>query len=196
MTKKEFLNELGIGLRGLPASDISERQSFYSEMIDDRIEDGLSEEEAVAQIGPVDKIVSQILMETPLPTIIKEKVKKKNGFKAWEVLLLVFGFPVWFPLMIAAFAIIISIFAVIWSLVLAAWAVFVSFVAGAAGGMATGAFCLIQGKLGTGFGLMSVSVVLAGLAIFMFYACKWITKGAAILVKNICLGIKHIIVGK
>ncbi|MBO7336520.1 MAG: hypothetical protein J6U42_06240 [Lachnospiraceae bacterium] len=74
MTKKEFLNELGIGLRGLPASDISERQSFYSEMIDDRIEDGLSEEEAVAQIGPVDKIVSQILMETPLPTIIKEKV--------------------------------------------------------------------------------------------------------------------------
>ena len=196
MTKQEFLNELEIGLRGLPESDISERKNFYSEMIDDRIEEGIPEEAAVAAIGPVDKIVSQILMETPLPTIIKEKVKKKQGFKAWEVVLLVLGFPVWFPLLVAFFAIVIAVFAVIWSIVISVWAIFVSFVAGAVGGVGTGVISLLQGKLGTGFGLLSVSVVLAGLSIFMYYAARAVTKAAAVLSKGIVLGIKHMFIGK
>ena len=47
MTKFEFLEELRNGLNGLPKNEIEERISFYSEIIDDYIEDGLSEEHAV-----------------------------------------------------------------------------------------------------------------------------------------------------
>ena len=47
MRKQEFLTELRKGLSGLPQDDIEERLSFYSEMIDDQIEEGLAEEEAV-----------------------------------------------------------------------------------------------------------------------------------------------------
>ena len=47
MNKEEFLSELRTKLSGLPQEDIEERISFYSEMIDDRMEDGISEEEAV-----------------------------------------------------------------------------------------------------------------------------------------------------
>ena len=45
MNKQEFLAELRRGLSGLPRDDIEERLSFYGEMLDDRIEEGLSEEE-------------------------------------------------------------------------------------------------------------------------------------------------------
>jgi len=61
MRKAEFLNELEAGLVGLPKEDVEERLAFYSEMIDDRMEEGLTEEAPVAAAGPVDDIVSQIL---------------------------------------------------------------------------------------------------------------------------------------
>ena len=65
MNKAEFLNELRTKLNGLPQNDIKERVSFYTEMIDDRVEDGMSEEEAIEQIGPVDKVVETIVSEIP-----------------------------------------------------------------------------------------------------------------------------------
>ena len=55
MTKQEFLNQLRMGISGLPQEDISERLTFYREMIDDRMEEGLSEEEAVAFIAEMKK---------------------------------------------------------------------------------------------------------------------------------------------
>ncbi|MBQ2191559.1 MAG: DUF1700 domain-containing protein, partial [Clostridia bacterium] len=73
MLKQEFLNALREGLNGLPEADIEERIAFYGEMIDDRIEEGLSEEEAVKEIGTVEEGVQQIVEETPLTRRVKEK---------------------------------------------------------------------------------------------------------------------------
>ena len=66
MTKQEFLTALSDALRGLPQSDIDERVAFYAEMIDDRMEEGLSEQEAVAAVGSVPDIVLQVVDEYPL----------------------------------------------------------------------------------------------------------------------------------
>ena len=65
MTKQEFLDTLRAGLSGLTEADASERITFYSEMIDDRMEEGLSEQDAVAQIGDVQCIIDDILAEIP-----------------------------------------------------------------------------------------------------------------------------------
>ena len=54
MYKQEFLDKLAKGLSGLPKTEREERVAFYSEMIDDRVEDGMSEACAVAQIGEVE----------------------------------------------------------------------------------------------------------------------------------------------
>ena len=40
MRKLEFLAALNVKLSGLPKEEVKERTNFYSEMIDDRIEDG------------------------------------------------------------------------------------------------------------------------------------------------------------
>lgn len=65
MTKSKFLSLLKAGLSGLPQCDIEERVKFYTEIIDDRIDDGIAEEKAVDEIGAVNEIVAQILEEYP-----------------------------------------------------------------------------------------------------------------------------------
>ena len=43
MNKQDFLAQLRKELSGWPKEDAEERLTFYSEMLDDRIEEGLSE---------------------------------------------------------------------------------------------------------------------------------------------------------
>ena len=48
MKKQEFLNELRKQLAGLPKDDLDNRINFYEEMINDRMDEGLSEEEDIS----------------------------------------------------------------------------------------------------------------------------------------------------
>ena len=56
--KNEFLEKLRNALFGLPNDDIEERIAFYNEMIDDKIEEGLSESQAVSEMGSIERIIS------------------------------------------------------------------------------------------------------------------------------------------
>ena len=196
MRKQEFLNRLQEGLSGFPREDIAERMAFYSEMIDDRMEEGLTEAEAVEGIGYVDKIVQQITAETPITRLVKEKVKPKRRLQAWEIILLVLGFPLWFSLLAAAFAIILSLYIVIWAVIISLWAAEVSIIVCAFAGLAVGNLLIWQGETMQGILMISAGFVLAGLSIFLFFGCRALTKGAAILTKDITVGIKSLFVGK
>ena len=77
MTKIEFILELKNKLSGLPQAEVDDRLLFYSEMIDDRIEDGMTEEAAVNDLGSIDEIASQIFMDTPLPKVVKATAQKE-----------------------------------------------------------------------------------------------------------------------
>jgi uncharacterized membrane protein len=113
MTKSEFILKLYNKLKNFPEIEVNDRISFYSEIIDDKIEEGLSEEAAVAETGSVDDIAAQIIDDIP-DSPEKEKIKK--DVSAWQIVLLIVGSPVWFP-------ILISIFAVVWSIVITFWAI-------------------------------------------------------------------------
>ena len=56
MNKQSFLDALKEKLYGLPWQELKERLDFYSEMIDDRMEEGITEEEAVAAIEIVEDV--------------------------------------------------------------------------------------------------------------------------------------------
>lgn len=64
MTKFEFLDAIKSGISALSDEDKNRTLNYYSEMIDDRIEDGISEEEAVAAMGEPDRIIAEILNES------------------------------------------------------------------------------------------------------------------------------------
>ena len=196
MSKQEFLDKLRLRLSGLPKQDVEERLSFFSEMIDDRMEEGLSEEEAVSGIGSVDETAEQIAAEIPLAKIVTEKIKPKRGLKAWEVVLLALGSPIWLSLAVAAFAVILSVYAVIWSVIISLWAVFASLIACALGGAAAGAVFICLGYGLTGFAMIGAGLVLAGLSVFLFFGCRAATGGALLLTKKFALGIKKCFVKK
>ena len=133
MNKEKFLNELRGKLHGLSQGDIDERIAFYNEMINDRMEDGLSEEEAIAEIGTVDSVFEQVMSEIPITALVKEKVKPKRKLKGWEIALLIIGSPVWFPILISVAAVLFSVYIVFWSVIISLFAADVALAAGAVG---------------------------------------------------------------
>lgn len=196
MNKQEFLAQLEKGLSGLPQRDLEERLAFYSEMIDDRMEEGLSEEEAVSEIGNVDEIVSQIVADTPLTTLVKEKMTQKKSFRLWEILLLVFGSPIWLSLLIALCSVIFSLYTALWSVIISFWAVFVSLAACAIGITAAGTLIAIGGKGLTGAAMIAAAMICGGLSIFLYFGCKLATKGTLLLTKKVALWIKNRFIAK
>lgn len=196
MRKQEFLDALRKGLTGLPQEEAQERLDFYSEMIDDRMEEGLSEEEAVAGIGSVDEVVSQIISEIPLTKLVKEKVKPKRSLKAWEIVLIILGFPLWFPLLIAAAAVIFSLYVTLWSLIISLWAVELAVAASVFACFAAAVLFMVQGHAVTGIAAVGAGLFCAGLTVFLFFGCRAASKGILKLTKKIALGIKSLLIGK
>lgn len=196
MSKQEFLAQLRKGLSGLPQEDIEERLTFYSEMIEDQMEDGVSEEEAVSTIGSVQEIVAQIVADIPLTKIVKERIKPKRRLNAGEIVLLALGSPIWLSLGIAAFAVIFSIYISLWAVIISLWAVFVSLAACSIGGVMACVIFTVGGNGASGVAMLAAGIVCAGLAIFMFYGCKAATKGTLILTKKMAIWIKNCFIKK
>ncbi len=122
MDKQKFISTLKRRLARLPRAEASERANFYSEMIDDRIEEGLSEREAVAEIGSIDKIVAQIRAER-VPRGAAGGFRTARKMRGWEIAVMIIGSPVWIPLLLAAAAVILALYAAMWVPVVALWAV-------------------------------------------------------------------------
>lgn len=183
MNKQQFLAAIRARLSSLPQNDVEKSLDYYSEMIDDRVEDGLSEEEAVAAMGSIEDIAAQILMDTPLPTLVKAKMKPARSIKAWEIILLILGSPIWLPLLLAAAVIILTVYIVLWSVILVLYAANLCIAVGALCGTA-GFFLLlfahfpIQAVLFLGTGLLC-----AGLAILLFFLFNQFARAAASLSK-------------
>ena len=196
MGKQEFLDALRAGLAGLPQEDIEERVTFYTEMIDDRMEDGLGEKEAVAEIGSVEEIVQQIVAETPLTKLVKERVKPKRKLQVWEIILLVLGSPIWLSLLIALLSVLFSVYVVLWSLIISLWAVEISLIASGAACVLAGSYMLFTGTGLTGLAMIGAGAVLAGLSIFLFFACRAATAGAVKLTAKIAVWIKSLFIRK
>lgn len=196
MTKMMFILSLSEKLSGLPKSEIEERLSFYSEMIEDRIEDGLKEEDAVNEIGSVDEIADQIISEIPLTKIAKEKISTGRKLRVWEIILLALGSPVWLSLLISAFSVIVSLYAAMWSVIVALWASFAAFVGGGVGGLVGGIAITAFINVPAGLALIAAGLVLAGLSIFMFFGCKYATKGILILTEKTVFLIKRLFLGR
>ena len=196
MNKQEFLNQLKIKLRRLPEKETEERLTFYSEMIDDRMEEGLSEEQAVAAIGNVNEIATQIIADIPFTSIVKEKMKSNKRLKTWEIVLLAISSPIWLSLLIAAFAVVLSVYVVLWSAIVSLWAIFAALIGCAVGGILAGFIFLFSGSVAAGFATIGAAIFSGGAAILFFYGCKVTTKAIVFLTKQIALGIKKLFIGK
>lgn len=196
MNKREFLAQLQKLLCGLPQDDIQKSLDFYSEMIDDHIEDGLSEQGAIAAIGTPQEISKQILIEIPITKLVKQRIKPKHRMSTLEILLLILGSPIWLSLLIASVAVVFSVYIVLWSVIISLYAVSVSVaVCGIAGIFVFPIFALI-GNTVQGVFIIGCGLICTGLSIFMFMASNLVVKGILWASKKIWLGIKSCFIRK
>ena len=196
MTKLAFLAELRDRLAGLPGEDIGRSMDFYSEMIDDRMEEGLSEEEAVRAIGSMDDVVAQILMDTSLPKLVKARVRRRRSPKIGEIILLILGSPIWLPLCIVALVLLLVFYLLIWVLALVLYAVDLAIAASALSGLLGAAVQVFSGQLAQGAFLFGGSLVCVGLAVLLFFLCNLVVRGVLILSRKTLRGLKACFIGK
>lgn len=190
MNKNEFLAALRERLTGLPEEDVNKSIDFYCEMIDDRVEDGMSEAEAVADLGSVEDIISQILTEVSLPKLVKEKVKTKRALKTWEIVLLILGAPLWIPLVAAVILTVLAIYLSVWSVIISLYAVDLAVAICGLIFIGLAVALLVDGQFAPCGILFGAGLVFLGLSILLFFGFNLVTKGILWLSKKALIGIK------
>ena len=200
MSKDAFIGELRHRMAGLPQETVDRTVEYYGELIADSMEDGVSEEEAVARLGSMDKIVANVVKDTPLPQIIQNRVKeqkeKKGGLRAWEVILLILGAPLWIPLLIAVLAVVLSLYIALWAVVVSLWAAVAGIILGGVAAVAAGIVELCRFQLPQGLVLLGGGLVCLGLCALLFLLVKLLTVGTVKLCKLMWTGVKSLFVGR
>lgn len=194
MNKQEYLESIRSRISAMPADDVNRFMDYYSEMIDDRVEDGLSEEEAVADMGSPDAAVEQILEDMPLTKLVKEKIKPKHELKAWEVVLIVLGSPVWIPLLITAAVLLLTLWIVAFALLISFYAVVLSFVVAGIGGLICTIPLFVAHSPYKAVLMLGAALIGVGIAILFVVSVKPVTVGIFKVCKASVNGIKRMFV--
>jgi len=182
MNKAEYLSEIRARIGRSLTPEMEKTLEYYSEMIDDLIEDGLSEAEAAAKIGTPDEIAAQInggAQENGAES--RQKPKKKLSW--WQKLLIILTSPIWLSIIITlasaalglaigAFAIYISLWAVIVSLYATVLALGVSAVCG----LLLAIVQLFGGAALTAAAIFGAALVCAALAMSGFIGMNQLTR--------------------
>ena len=112
----------------MPADKIAESKAFYAEAIADRMEDGATEEEAVAALGSPGVVAEAILDELPAVPRAVVKTRRKSHALLW--VLAIVGSPVWLALALAFAIVVVAVYACIWALIACMWVLAVSLIVG------------------------------------------------------------------
>ena len=171
MTKSEFTKVLKSRLTHLPKSERREILQYYYEMISERMEEGMTEAQAIAALGSLDELFSEYPSAKPQ--------KKGIRLRAWHVIMLIIGAPLWISLLAAMLCVILAFYIVIWALVICFYVIFIALaVCGFALTLAS-IFALFYGGAPYFFMLFGCGTLLSGLAIMWLVVCTLFAKAMA-----------------
>ena len=128
--------------------------------------------------------------------IAKEKIKPKRRMRAWEIVLLAVGSPIWLSIAISAIAVILSLYVSVWAVIVSLWAVFGALAGCAFAGVVAGAVLSLGNTPLAGVALIAADIFCAGFSILWFLGCKWLTREILLLTKKVALWIKKLLTGK
>lgn len=199
MTKLEFLTALAGRLAMLAGDERQKTLDFYGEMIDDRMEEGMSEEEAVASLEPVEEIAQEILCDQPLPDLLQARAdaasKAPRRRSALQITLIILGFPLWFPLLLAGGIVVLALYLVIWSLIVALYAVVGALGIYALMGLGFGVWQMFLNPA-SGMFLVGTGVICAGLCIFAVFGAQGLSLQLIRLTTRLGRWVKSLLIRK
>jgi len=113
VNKREFIKIIETGLKGFSNEEVTKIIEYYDEIINDYIDAGNSEEEAIRKLGDTNIIINDL--KTNL-IIERSTNKKSSSIKNFIIILSISTSPVLIPLGIAFFVIFLSLLIVLLSL--------------------------------------------------------------------------------
>lgn len=167
MNKNDFLNALTAALAGLPQEERQKTLDYYSEIIDDAIEDGKDEQTVIAGLGSINEIAEDVINSTPISRFVKEDIRKRS-ISIPVIILLIIGSPVWLPLLLAFFSAAFSLYLTIWSVIAVLFVIFAALALSGAAMLIASPFLLFVRPLKAMLSFGSALFCL-GLSVFMFY---------------------------
>lgn len=172
MTKAEYLQSLSKALNKLSKEEREQTLSYYSEIIDDRIESGMSEQEAVGSMEDISAIAGKLAADAAERGGLKPERSRMN------IALIIIGSPLWIALILAAAAVLLAVYA-------AVWAVLISFIAAeiaiAVSGLAgiAGLIIYLSRNTALAFMLLGCGFICVSLALFLYYPLVKLIKWTA-----------------
>jgi len=186
MNKKQFLKALNRRLRKLTNPERAGYIDFYSELIDDNIENGKSEEEAVAMLGNIDDIAVRILSET---TSDAAKSSLSMGTKTAILIALFLGSPIWVSLLAALFAVVVSLLAATAAIIVSLFAASFALAIALIGGIVSFAF-LVSSNMPAALFQLGAGILSLGLSVLLFFATLALSKLLIHLLKYIFIALR------
>lgn len=178
MNKAKFTRELERNLKILGSEERRKFITYYDEIIEDYIENGLCEEDAILKIGAPKSIADEILGGQDAVII----GKPSSARKVLNISLLILGFPLWGSLLLALILCILSAYIVIWCVPFTTGAVALSLFAASLISTVGSPFVIADVpaagivQLGLGIASMGISILTALLTIFLAEKFVKVTK--------------------
>ncbi|QUI21385.1 DUF1700 domain-containing protein [Vallitalea pronyensis] len=158
-------------MSSLPKVEREKTLSYYAEIIDDQMEEGMTEEEAVDALGDVAHLADLAILNTPMSTLVKSKMRYNNN--RLLTVLLILGFPLWFPLSVVFAVIGVALYIVAWAAVASVWVASASSVGAAVVSLFNTFFTNGVGNGVVFFGLFMTGV---GLSVLLFFGAFLLSK--------------------
>lgn len=188
MTKADFLQLLERALSQLSEEERRANLEYYSELLDDMLEEGMTEVEATAKLGSPAAIAESILQEMPLSKLVSTRMKPKSGWTPLAIILAVVGSPIWVPLLLAGVAVVAALFVSIWALAVVAVVVVLALalavIAAPVLAVRTAVLTLPLGLLLLGGGLVLLGLCVLG-GLMAVELCKLLAQLTVLLARKI-----------
>lgn len=177
MKKQAFINRLNKGIRLIGYRECQDIVKYYSEIIDDKIDEGMDEEDAVESLGSVDKIIAKTLNDNNIIYVQNNDSRERKNLLI--IVIVVLTFPLWIGIIGALLGVLVAFLAVALS------GIVVSLCGLGLLVKSIVMICLNNIsfiELGSSFILIGVGNLLT---VLFFKFGKWIVKGTKSLVKMI-----------
>lgn len=196
MRRDEFLSAAADRLRILPKEDAGKILDYFREMIEDRMEEGLDEETAVAALGSPEEAAARVLGEMPVPALVKARLRSQRPLGGWTTALLILGSPVWLPLLLAVTATVAMLYLTLWMLVLSLYLITAGFAISGIASLLGSAVQFFAVTPVSGLFVLGLGLVMTGLSVPLFMASNSSAAGSARLGALALRVFKRALIGK
>ncbi len=187
MNKEQFFNELNKLLKALPEKERNKANTYYNELINDHIEDGMAEEIAIEKLGDIQSIADEILSDNGINTDNGIKTNKGSSVGSNILIgtLLVLGFPLWGSLLLAGALLLLSFYIILFCPIILFGSIAIAFLASSILCTVTALFIFLENipygifQLGAGIIVFGLSIIFGWLlvsttkSIFKLYSLTW-----------------------